>query len=377
MKFSIISNDPNSLARTGLIENDHGKIHSPVFMPVGTIGAVKTFSPFELADMSFEIKLGNTYHLYLRPGVDIIHKAGGLHAFTSWEKPILTDSGGFQVFSLARLNQISDDGVEFQSHLDGSRHFLTPELSMKIQRFLGADIIMASDECPPGKADSTIIANAVKRTSSWMKRCNNWAENNPELYDYRQTLFPIIQGGVDKDQRKMSIDDLAPFAKCGIAIGGLAVGEEKSAMMDTIQFCCEILPIDQPRYLMGVGRPSDLIKAVRRGVDMFDCVMPTRNGRNGHIFTSEGVLNIRNEKFKNDFSPIDPNSAHKWGNLFSKAYVRHLFNIKEVLGIRIASTLNLAFYENLMRTMRQEINNLNFNNWSKDMLEKMKNMKGM
>ena len=377
MNFTIFKTDSKSRARSGVIENDHGKILTPVFMPVGTVGAVKTFSPKELADMNSEIILGNTYHLFLRPGIEIIHKAGGLHEFTSWRKPILTDSGGFQVFSLSRLNKISDDGVEFQSHIDGSRHMFTPELSMEIQRNLGADIIMAFDECPPGEADLEKVETAVNRTSNWMKRCCEWLEKNPELYNYRQNIFPIIQGGIDPDLRKQSIEQLIPYAKCGVAIGGLAVGEEKQAMMDTIEFCTEFLPISQPRYLMGVGKPTDIIKAVRMGIDMFDCVMPTRNGRNGHIFTSDGVLNIRNTQYKEDFSPIDPNSSHDWGQQFSKAYVRHLFNIKEVLGIRIASTLNIAYYQNLMNTIRTELNNATFDNWSKSILNNMKKMKGM
>ncbi len=346
-------------------------------MPVGTVGAVKTFSPKELDDLNSEIILGNTYHLFLRPGIEIIHKAGGLHEFTSWRKPILTDSGGFQVFSLSRLNKISDDGVEFQSHIDGSRHMFTPELSMEIQRHLGADIIMAFDECPAGEADLEKVETAVNRTSNWMKRCCEWLEKNPELYNYKQNIFPIIQGGIDPDLRKQSIEQLIPYSKCGVAIGGLAVGEEKQAMMDTIEFCTEFLPISQPRYLMGVGKPTDIIKAVRMGIDMFDCVMPTRNGRNGHIFTSDGVLNIRNSQYKEDFSPIDSNSSHEWGQKFSKAYVRHLFNIKEVLGIRIASTLNIAYYQNLMNTIRTELNNATFDNWSKSTLNNMKKMKGM
>jgi len=377
LKFSIDKTDSQCRARTGSINNDHGKIETPVFMPVGTVGAVKTFSPEELEYFNSQIILGNTYHLFLRPGIEIIHKAGGLHAFTSWQKPILTDSGGFQVFSLAKLNKISDDGVEFQSHIDGSRHLLSPEISMKIQRNLGADIIMAFDECPPGESDLNTLQNAVDRTSNWMRRCVKWLQNNPSLYNYGQTIFPIIQGGVNKSLRKQSIDELLPYAECGIAIGGLAVGEEKRAMMDTIEYCTEFLPSSQPRYLMGVGKPTDIIKAVRRGVDMFDCVMPTRNGRNGHIFTSNGVINIRNQKYKEDFSELDSNSAHKWGKQFSKAYVRHLFNINEVLGIRIASTLNLAYYQNLMLSIRKEINNSTFSDWSQKNLKEMQNMKGM
>ena len=248
---------------------------------------------------------------------------------------------------------------------------------MKIQRNLGADIIMAFDECPPADSDLNTLQNAVDRTSNWMRRCVKWLQNNPSLYSYGQTIFPIIQGGINKSLRKQSIDELLPYAECGIAIGGLAVGEEKRAMMDTIEYCTEFLPSSQPRYLMGVGKPTDIIKAVRRGVDMFDCVMPTRNGRNGHIFTSNGVINIRNQKYKEDFSELDSNSSHKWGKQFSKAYVRHLFNINEVLGIRIASTLNLAYYQNLMLSIRKEINNSTFSDWSQTNLKEMQNMKGM
>ena len=375
MKFTVKNISNNS--RTGLIETDHGAIETPVFMPVGTVGAVKTISANELEEIDSQIILGNTYHLYLRPGTEVVNMSGGLHKFSAWNKPILTDSGGFQVFSLSRLNKISDNGVEFQSHLDGSRHMFTPEVSMEIQRKLGADIIMAFDECPPGNADDKIIEGAVNRTTSWMERCSEWLKNNPELYDYKQTLFPIVQGSTSEELRKRSIEELIPFSKCGIAIGGLAVGEEKEAMLDTIDYCNTILPKDQPRYLMGVGRPSDIIKAVLKGIDMFDCVMPTRNGRNGHIFTSRGVINIKNEKFKKDFSPLDTKSSHLWGKLYSKSYVRHLFNINEILGLRIASTLNLVFYLDLMKEIKQQINNDTFLSWSNTTLENMKNYKGM
>tara|TARA_B100000427_G_scaffold327065_1_gene337011 strand:- start:45 stop:1178 length:1134 start_codon:yes stop_codon:yes gene_type:complete len=377
MKFTILKNDENTSARVGELETDHGIIDTPIFMPVGTVGVVKTMAPDELEVLESQIILGNTYHLYLRPGIDIINKIGGLHKFNTWKKPILTDSGGFQVFSLARLNNITDNGVEFQSHLDGSRHLFTPEFSMEIQRHLGADIIMAFDECPPGDSEQGKILKAVERTTKWMIRCSDWLKENPELYNYEQTIFPIVQGAVNHELRKKSIEELIPFSTCGMAIGGLAVGEEKNAMIDTVDYCNTILPKDQPRYLMGVGKPSDLIHAVRSGVDMFDCVIPTRNGRNGHIFTSNGVINIKNEKYKNDFSPIDVNSSHEWGKIFSKSYVRHLFNINEILGLRIASTLNLGYYLNLMKRIRLEIQAGTFSQWSVQMLNQMKDQKGM
>ena len=377
MKFIILKNDENTSARVGELETDHGVIDTPIFMPVGTVGVVKTMAPDELEILESQIILGNTYHLYLRPGIDIINKIGGLHKFNTWAKPMLTDSGGFQVFSLARLNNITDNGVEFQSHLDGSRHLFTPEFSMEVQRNLGADIIMAFDECPPGDSEQGKILKAVDRTTKWMIRCSDWLKENPELYNYKQTIFPIVQGAVNHELRKKSIEELIPFSTCGMAIGGLAVGEEKNAMIDTVDYCNTILPKDQPRYLMGVGKPSDLIHAVRYGVDMFDCVIPTRNGRNGHIFTSNGVINIKNEKYKNDFSPIDVNSSHEWGKMFSKSYVRHLFNINEILGLRIASTLNLGYYLNLMKTIRLEIQAGTFSQWSVQMLNQMKDQKGM
>ena len=377
MKFSITNSDSNTSARTGAIETDNGIIHTPVFMPVGTVGAVKTFSPHELEGLGAEIILGNTYHLYLRPGIEIIHKAGGLHNFSNWSRPMLTDSGGFQVFSLARLNKISDTGVQFQSHLDGSYHNFTPEISMKIQRNLGADIIMAFDHCPPAEANQKEIENAVRRTTQWFKQCKNYLDNHLSLYDHRQSLFPIIQGGVDHDLRQRSIDELASYSDCGIAIGGLAVGEEKQAMFDTIEFCNGLLPKGEPRYLMGVGKPTDIVKSIRLGVDMFDCVMPTRNGRNGQIFTSQGTININNEKYKNDHSLVDDKSEHAFGRMFSKAYLRHLFNVKEILGLRIASTLNLSYYISLIKTIRETIDSGEFDRWSSSWLSEMENQRGM
>jgi len=377
LKFSIKSFDKMTSARTGVIETDHGTISTPVFMPVGTIGAVKTFSPHELEGLGSEIILGNTYHLYLRPGTNIINHAGGLHKFSNWTRPMLTDSGGFQVFSLSKLNKISDDGVEFQSHLDGSYHTLSPELSMEIQCKLGADIIMAFDQCPPANADKQTMDQAVDRTFKWYKRCKLYLEENSFIFSHNQNLFPIIQGGINHKLRQKSIELLAEFANCGIAIGGLAVGEEKNAMFDTIEYCDTLLPKDQPRYLMGVGKPSDIVKAIRRGVDMFDCVMPTRNGRNGQIFTSLGTININNEKYKNDHSLIDENSEHAFGRMFSKAYLRHLFNIKEILGLRIASTLNLSYYISLTKKIQKKISSATFDSWSMSWLKEMENQKGM
>ena len=377
MKFTINNLDSNTSARSGVLETDHGSILTPVFMPVGTIGAVKTFSPHELVGLGAEIILGNTYHLYLRPGTKIINNAGGLHKFSNWSSPILTDSGGFQVFSLARLNRINDNGVEFQSHLDGSYHNITPEVSMEIQRFLGSDIIMAFDQCPPADAEYNEISEAVYRTNKWFKRCKKYLNDYPSLYDFNQTLFPIIQGGVEKNLRKISIESLLEYTDHGVAIGGLAVGEEKNAMFDTIEYCDTILPNDQPRYLMGVGKPTDIVQAVRLGIDMFDCVMPTRNGRNGQIFTSSGVININNEKYKNDYSLIDENSEHAFGRMFTKSYVRHLFNVKEILGLRIASTLNLSYYISLMKMIQQKICSGDFDKWSNSWLREMKNNNGM
>ncbi len=371
MKFKILNRDSKSSARTGIINTDHGKISTPTFMPIGTQGAVKTMTPTELKSVKTQIILGNTYHLYLRPGTEIINSAGGLHKFMCWDFPILTDSGGFQVFSLARLNKIIDEGVEFQSHLDGSKHFITPEKSMEIQRALGADIIMAFDECPPGDADIVTIENAVKRTKIWIDKCQQYLIKNPSVYSWNQTMFPIVQGGVSPKLRKRSAEDMIPYSQCGIAIGGLAVGEEKAVMFEMIQLMDELLPKDQPRYLMGVGTPIDLIHAVRNGVDMFDCVIPTRNGRNGQMFTSFGKINIRNEKYKFDFNPIDKNCTCETCSNFTRAYLRHLFNIKEVLGLRLATIHNLHFFQSLMELMRVHLQKGDFQNWSQNYLKNL------
>ena len=339
-------------------------------MPVGTSGVVKTFLPEELKNLGTDIILGNTYHLYLRPGDKIINQAGGLHSFSSWDGPILTDSGGFQVFSLSKLNKITHEGVEFQSHIDGSKHFFTPEKSMSIQRNLGSDIIMAFDECPPGKSDKGTVKKSVYRTNQWTHKCVKYLKNNSSHYDWEQTLFPIVQGNIYPDLRKQSLEEMIPLASNGIAIGGLAVGENKNAMFDIIALCNEYLPKDQPRYLMGVGKPSDLVRAVALGIDMFDCVIPTRNGRNGHVFTENGIINIKNSKYKSDFSALDENSVSELGKKFSKSYLRHLFNINEILGVRIASTLNIAFFMKLMYTIRLEIEKGTFKKWSISFLNK-------
>lgn len=364
MQFTITKTDKRSSARSGVLTTSHGTIHTPAFMPVGTYGAVKTLTPNEIRQTGSEIILGNTYHLYLRPGTAIIEQAAGLHAFNGWSGPILTDSGGFQVFSLARLNTIDDDGVTFQSHLDGASHRLTPEISMAIQRSLGSDIIMAFDECPPGQADVEVVSAAVRRTAKWIKRCFTYLQTNDPLYASDQTLFPIIQGGIFPELRAQSLDTLLPYATCGMAIGGLAVGEEKSAMFDILEFLDDRIPREHPRYLMGVGKPTDIIRAVRSGVDMFDCVLPTRNARNGQVLTSRGKINLRNAKWKNDFSPVDPDCSCLLCQDFTKAYVSHLFRVNEILGLRLATLHNITFYQGMMRTIREKIAAGTFLDWA-------------
>ena len=377
MQFTIVHSDRGTSARRGILKTNHSEIHTPVFMPIGTQGVVKTIDPEVLTKLDAQIILGNTYHLYIRPGHELIHKAGSLHSFMNWEKSILTDSGGFQVFSLARLNKISDEGVEFQSHLDGSQHLFTPEVSMNIQRHLGSDIIMAFDECPPGEAEESIVEKAVERTTLWMGQSHEYLENNGPLFDWQQTLFPIVQGSIYESLRKRSAEELMPFAKCGMAIGGLAVGEEKNAMFETIEQMDGILPQDQPRYLMGVGRPTDLVKSVQLGVDMFDCVLPTRNARNGQLFTSHGIINIGNNRHKESFETIDPECTCYTCQNFTRAYLRHLFNIKEVLGLRLATIHNLTYYMTLMEKIRSTITNGNYESWSNGFLSQMSDYKGM
>ncbi|MBC8345269.1 MAG: tRNA guanosine(34) transglycosylase Tgt [Candidatus Marinimicrobia bacterium] len=377
MQFSIVHSDKRTSARRGILKTHHSEIHTPVFMPIGTQGAVKTIDPEVLTKLDAQIILGNTYHLYIRPSHELIHKAGSLHSFMNWDKSILTDSGGFQIFSLARLNKISDEGVEFQSHLDGSRHFFTPEVSMNIQRHLGSDIIMAFDECPPGQSNEKTVEKAVERTSLWMGQCYEYLEKNDPLFDWQQTLFPIVQGSVYESLRKRSAEELMSFAKCGMAIGGLAVGEEKNAMFDTVEQMDGLLPKDQPRYLMGVGRPTDLVISVQLGVDMFDCVLPTRNARNGQLFTSQGIVNIGNNRHRESFETIDPDCACYTCQNFTRAYLRHLFNIKEVLGLRLATIHNLTYYMALMEKMRSTITGGDFESWSNGFLSQMTEHKGM
>ena len=341
-------------------------------MPVGTVGSVKAVQMTELKeDIKAQIILGNTYHLYLRPGLEVLRGAGGLHKFNSWDKPILTDSGGFQVFSLSEIRKLSEEGAEFRSHIDGSKHFFTPENVMDIQRIIGADIIMAFDECTPGDADYGYAKRSLELTERWLDRCIKRFSETECPYGYRQSLFPIVQGCVYPDLRKRAAEHIAQLGADGNAIGGLAVGEPTEKMYEMVEIVNDILPKDKPRYLMGVGKPENLLEAIERGVDMFDCIMPTRNGRNGQIFTKNGVMNMRNEKWKNDFSPIEEDGASYVDTLYSKAYLRHLINANEILGLQIASVHNLAFYVWLMGEARKHIIVGDFAEWKKGMIEKI------
>lgn len=372
MRFTLENTDKNTKARCGRIFTDHGEIETPIFMPVGTLGSVKGVHMHELKnDINADIILGNTYHLYLRPGIEILEKAGGLHKFNSWDRPILTDSGGFQVFSLAANRKLKEEGATFRSHIDGSKHLFTPEGVMDIQRSIGADIIMAFDECPPGDSDYNYAKTSLEMTQRWLERCCHRFDTTEAKYGYSQTLFPIVQGCVYKDLRIKSAEHAVSLNREGYAIGGLAVGEPVEDMYEMIEVVNEVLPEDKPRYLMGVGTPINILEGIARGVDMFDCVMPTRNGRNGMIFTSEGTINIKNLKWDRDFSPLDPNGTSYVDSTYSKAYVRHLMKANELLALQICSIHNLAFYLWLAREARQHIQNGDFSTWKDSMVKKL------
>ena len=372
MKYELTATDINSQARAGIISTNHGQIETPIFMPVGTSATVKGVHQRELKkDINPDIILGNTYHLYLRPGIEILKEAGGLHAFMGWDKPILTDSGGYQVYSLSANRKIKEEGVKFKSHIDGSYHFFTPEKAIEIQRAIGADIIMAFDECTPYPCEYIYAKNSMERTHRWLKRCFKANRSLPYLYNYEQTLFPIIQGSIFKDLRKESANFIASMDAPANAIGGLSVGEPAEEMYAMTDEVCSILPKDKPRYLMGVGTPINLLENIALGVDMFDCVLPSRNGRNGMLFTAEGTINIRNKKWENDFSPIDP-SGYCYVDLdYNKAYIRHLFSINEMLGKQIATLHNLSFNIWLVREARKHILAGSFTKWKTKMISQM------
>lgn len=372
MDFKLEKTDSESKARAGIITTDHGTIETPIFMPVGTASTVKGVHQRELKDdTKAQIILGNTYHLYLRPGTEILQQAGGLHQFMNWDKPILTDSGGYQVYSLSERRKITEEGATFKSHIDGSKHLFTPENVMDIQRQIGADIIMAFDECTPYPCEYKYAKNSMHMTHRWLKRCCDQFDNTDPLYGYSQTLFPIVQGSVYKDLRKQSAEKIASFEREGNAIGGLSVGEPDDEMYEMCEIVTDILPKDKPRYLMGVGTPLNLLENIALGIDMFDCVMPTRNARNGMLFTSEGTINIKNKKWENDFSPLDPNGTSYVDSFYSKAYLRHLIISKEILGAQIATLHNLSFYLWLVNTAREKILEGNFYNWKKQMVKKL------
>lgn len=373
MKFEIQGKDVNSKARAGTISTAHGEIQTPIFMPVGTVASVKSVHQRELKeDIKAQIILGNTYHLYLRPGIGILNQAGGLHKFMNWDRPILTDSGGFQVYSLSDRRKVSEEGVRFKSHIDGSYHMFSPEYSMEIQRNIGADIIMAFDELTGIPAQYKDAQRAMQVTHRWLKRCRIWLDENPALYGYEQTLYPIVQGNSFHDLRKESAEFVAGFGADGNAIGGLSVGEPEEVMYEITDLVTDILPNDKPRYLMGVGTPWNILECISLGVDQFDCVMPTRNARNGMLFTWNGVMNMKNAKWKDDFSPLDESGTSYVDREYSKAYVRHLFVSEEYLGKQIASVHNLAFYLNLVQTARKHILDGDFTEWKNRVLPKLK-----
>ncbi len=372
MNFTLLKKDKNSNARSGILKTDHGEIKTPIFMPVGTAGTVKSVSQRDLEDqINAQIILGNTYHLYLRPGIERFENIGGLHKFMSWNRPILTDSGGYQVYSLSGRRKITEQGVKFKSHIDGSSHFFTPENVMDIQKSIGADIIMAFDECTPYPCDYSYAKDSMEMTHRWLKRCVDRFNSTPFKYDYSQVLFPIVQGSTYSDLRRKSAEVIASFDLPGNAIGGLSVGEPHDLMYKHTEEVCAILPVDKPRYLMGVGTPSNLLECIALGIDMFDCVMPSRNARNGMLFTSEGVINIKNKKWENDFNAIDPNGFSEVDKRYSRSYLRHLFVSKEMLGPQIASIHNLSFYLWLVNESRMKIEEGTFTEWKNKMVVKL------
>lgn len=372
MDFRVEATSPDTQARAGEITTDHGSIPTPIFMPVGTVGSVKAVHMRELReDIDAKIILGNTYHLYLRPGLDILRQAGGLHKFNGWERPILTDSGGFQVFSLSSNRKLKEEGAYFRSHIDGSKHLFTPEGVVDIQRVIGADIMMALDECTPGTADFDYAKKSLGLTQRWLERGWKQYKETEGLYGYRQAYFPIVQGCVYPELRREAAKHVADLGADGNAIGGLAVGEPTEKMYEMIEVVNEILPEDKPRYLMGVGTPANILEAIDRGVDMMDCVMPTRNGRNGMLFTRNGIMNMRNKKWADDFSPLDEGGAAWVDEVYSKAYVRHLFVSQELLAMQIASVHNLAFYLWLVKEARKHIVAGDFKSWKTDMVERV------
>ena len=372
MKFRLIAEDKETKARAGVITTDHGDTETPIFMPVGTLGAVKAVHMQELKQqIGAQIILGNTYHLYLRPGINVLEKAGGLHKFNGWDRPILTDSGGYQVYSLSDIRKIKEEGAEFRSHIDGSKHIFTPELVMDIQRKIGADIMMAFDECTPYPCEFTYAKNSMHMTHRWLQRCVNRFNETECPHGYTQTLFPIVQGSVYRDLRKESAEFVASLGLEGNAIGGLSVGEPDDEMYEMTDLVCGILPKDKPRYLMGVGTPANILESIALGVDMFDCVMPTRNARNGMLFTKQGIINIKNEKLKDDFSPIDEESDCALSRYHSKAFLRHLTHSGEMLAAQIASVNNLSLYLWLVSEARKKIAEGTFMAWKKEMLEKL------
>ncbi len=372
MNFILEKEDQASKARTGVIETDHGKIKTPIFMPVGTVGSVKGVHQRELKDdIKAQIILGNTYHLFLRPGMEIMEAAGGLHKFMGWKGPILTDSGGYQVYSLSNTRSINEEGVEFRSHIDGSKHFFTPERSIDIQRSIGADIIMAFDECTPYPCEYNYAKDSMEMTHRWLKRCTDHMDKTNDLYGHSQALFPIVQGSTYKDLRLKSAETIASFDLPGNAIGGLSVGEPAEEIYAMTDLVCSVLPKDKPRYLMGVGTPANILECIALGVDMFDCVMPTRNARHGMLFTRNGVMNMKNAKWKSDFSPLDEFGTSYVDSFYSKSYVRHLFHAKEYLALQIASIHNLAFYLWLVDEARNQIEKGTFSVWKDEMVPKL------